>query len=256
MKFSNNVSSLQQKLSASSAGINRRQSILNSLDVKTGDTILDIGCGGGHLLEELSLCTGASGKVIGIDPSESQLLSAKERCKNLRNVSFIQCYADKIDLPNNSCDAITSIQTLEYIEDIDTVLKEIKRLQSSNSKFANVSTLWDFYRFYGPEKKLNDLIHEVFKDHCFHQMLPTQLNGKLENLGFTNIKTKELSFVITKRNSNSFATFAETFLANFAISKGVSKEKVLKWREQLKRAEKKGYFCFTNFPVLTEAIIK
>ena len=37
------------------------------------------------------------------------------------------------------------------------------------------------------EKKLNDLMHDVFKEHCAHQMVPTFLNGKLKNL-----ETKEI----------------------------------------------------------------
>ena len=71
--------------------------------------------------------------------------------------------ADDINIEDASCDKITATQTLEYIEDIDTSLKEIKRISKNNSKFVNVSILWDYFRFYGPEKEINDLVHEAFR---------------------------------------------------------------------------------------------
>jgi ubiquinone/menaquinone biosynthesis C-methylase UbiE len=68
-------------------------------------------------------------------------------------VELICTTADDINIDDASCDKITATQTLEYIEDIDTSLKEIKRISKTNSKFVNVSILWDYFRFYGPEKK-------------------------------------------------------------------------------------------------------
>ena len=99
-------------------------------------------------------------------------------------------------------------------------------------------------------------MHDVFKEHCSHQMVPTFLNGKLKNLGFKDIKTTELAYVFTKRDENSFAKYAETLIANFALGKGVEQEKVTEWRRQIKEAEENGSFCFTSIPVLTEATLE
>ena len=256
MKFDNETSTLQQKMTTSDVGVQRRQAMLKAMQINISEKIIDIGCGGGHLVEEIAKSVGVQGKVIGLDPSSSQIDSAKDRCKDLTNTEFLCSSANKIKLEDNSIDTITSTQTLEYIRDVDTTLIEIKRISKNKSKFFNISTLWDFYRFHGPEQKLNDLIHNVFKDHCYHQMLPTILNGKLNKLGYTNIKTHELAFVFTQRNQNSFATFAEIFLANFALGKGVEKEKVTEWRRQIKKAEGNGSFCFTAIPILTEAYLE
>ena len=65
-----------------------------------------------------------------------------------------------------------------------------------------------------------------------------------------------LAYVFTKRDENSFAKYAETLIANFALSKGVEKEKVSEWQKQIKKAEENGRFCFTSIPVLTEAILE
>ena len=115
--------------------------------------------------------------------------------------------------------------------------------------------LWDYFRFYGPEKEINDLIHEAFRAHCFHQMLPLDLNGKLKKLGYKNISSQNLSYLITNRDNNSPAIFYETMLSKFALSQGVSEEKVDDWKKQLNESDKVGNFGLTSFPVLTAAYL-
>ena len=238
MKFDNETSIIQQKIANGYAGVSRRLAIVNALNLETNETVIDIGCGGGHLIQEISLSIGEQGKVIGIDPSQDQLDVASDKCKDQNNVELICTTADEIN-----------------IEDIDTSLKEIKRISKTNSKFVNVSILWDYFRFYGPEKEINDLIHEAFRAHCFHQMLPLDLNGKLKKLGYKNISSQNLSYLITNRDNNSPAIFYETMLSKFALSQGVSEDKVDDWKKQLNKSEKVGNFGFTSFPVLTAAYL-
>ena len=171
MLFNTKSSKLQQRMAASSAGVHRRQEVLRSLQVQTGQTILDIGCGGGHLLEDLALAVGENGKVYGLDPSKAQLETASDRCSRFNNVELLYHPANKTTLADNVLDRATSTQTLEYIQDVDSVLIEIARVLKRRSKFVNVSVLWEHFRFHGPEIYLNELIHDAFKAHCYHQML-------------------------------------------------------------------------------------
>ena len=54
MEFQNEIGLIQRKMAASVAGSSRRLEILDVLDIQSGQQVLDIGCGGGHLLEELA----------------------------------------------------------------------------------------------------------------------------------------------------------------------------------------------------------
>ena len=115
MKFDNETSIIQQKIANGYAGVSRRLAIVNALDLEVNETVIDIGCGGGHLVEEISLSVGEKGKVIGIDPSQDQLDVSNTKCKNQNNVELICATADNINLEDDSCDKITATQTLEYI---------------------------------------------------------------------------------------------------------------------------------------------
>ena len=96
------------------------------------------------------------------------------------------------------------------------------------------------------------MMHEIYRSQK-HSMLPVQLNGKLEKQGYTNIKTNEIPFFITRKDENSFPKFHEILMINAAVKKGVSQDLVQKWQDQLEEAEEKGNFAFTVVSVLTSA---
>ena len=253
MEFDKDVGRLQRLMAASIAGINRRQAILETLSINSGDRIIDVGCGAGQLLGHLAKAVGEHGEVIGLDPGVDQLAQAKSSCGDFSNVILLEKGAEEIGLPDDSCDAVTSTQALEYIPDVDSALAEITRVLRPGGSLVNVSILWDHFRFYGADTKLNDEIHEVFRTHCSHQMLPMELPGKLQRLGFRHIKDRSLAFVITRRDHNSPALYTENVMANFAINNGLSEKDVTSWQTQLAAAEKEGRFGFASFPVLTSA---
>ena len=72
---------------------------------------------------------------------------------------------------------------------------------------------------------------------------------------YKNIISQNLSYLITNRDNNSPAIFYETMLSKFALSQGVSEDKVDDWKKQLNKSEKVGNFGFTSFPVLTAAYL-
>ena len=168
MEFQNEIGLIQRKMAASVAGSLRRLEILDVLDIQSGQQVLDIGCGGGHLLEELAKAVGPKGKAIGLDTSEDQLKQAKERCALYDNAFTLLGFANRINLESNSCDAVASVQTFEYIEDVDESIEEVARILKPSSIFVNISILWDYYKFYGADDNLNNLIQDTFKAHCFH----------------------------------------------------------------------------------------
>ena len=243
-------------MASSSAGISRRQEILETLSINVGDQILDVGCGGGHLLEHLAKAVGEKGHIYGVDPSEEQIFQARDRCSEFENVTLLNSYADGINLEQNSCNSVTSTQSFEYIENIDAALNETTRVLLSGGAFVNVSILWDHFKFFGAEETLNNRIHDAFKAHCSHQMLPMELPGKLTQLGYRQIRNKSLAFLITHRDQNSPARYTEEIVASFVLNHGVSETDVLDWRTQLSKAEDDGRFGFTSFPVLTSAFLK
>ena len=80
------------------------------LNPKSGEKILDIGCGTGSTSQSLSKFVGENGLITGIDISEPILSFAKNQLenRNIKNIDFIQEDAQTFNLSNFNYDAIFS----------------------------------------------------------------------------------------------------------------------------------------------------
>ncbi|MDG1888369.1 MAG: methyltransferase domain-containing protein [Alphaproteobacteria bacterium] len=253
MDFSGNVGEWQRNVSEGKAGKHRRMKVIEALNIKNGQSIIDIGCGGGHLLKELGMCVGEKGHISGLDNSPQQLENAKTYCSEYDCIRFIEGSAASIPCGAETFDALAAIQTYEYIEEVDPALKEARRVLKLGCPIAIVSILWDHCLFYGADEALNQTIFEAFKAHCSHQMLPMELSHLLPDNGFGSITRQNLSYLETALNAGMAGYYLSKLMALFATTKGVSNTDAQLWLSQLEQADKDGRFGFVNFPVLTMA---
>lgn len=93
---------------------------------KSGQTILDLGCGPGYCTKELAFLTGEKGKVIGIDKSEKYIkfLAGVTKQYNL-NIEAIHDDFDAMQLKASSLDAMYCRWALAWIPNPKEVLKKV-----------------------------------------------------------------------------------------------------------------------------------
>ena len=73
MDFDQEIGEIQRKAVQSQEGVGRRKIIMDSLSVASGQTILDLGCGGGYQVRSLALAVGSEGRVVGVAVSYTHL---------------------------------------------------------------------------------------------------------------------------------------------------------------------------------------
>lgn len=113
-------------------------------DVYDGDTVLDIGCGGGKTLQTLSNIN-PSGKVYGIDFSEQAVRdSIKTNKMDVANGKVIvkQASVSNIPYPDQFFDTITAFQTHYFWPDLANDVKEVFRVLKHGGKFIIISELY------------------------------------------------------------------------------------------------------------------
>ncbi|MEV5237376.1 methyltransferase domain-containing protein [Streptomyces pseudogriseolus] len=76
------------RAAAGDAGRAYKQQLLDLLDLRAGQTVLDVGCGPGTDLSALAQRVGDGGTVIGVDRDPDMLARARERTKDLRRVEI------------------------------------------------------------------------------------------------------------------------------------------------------------------------
>ena len=70
--------------------VKQRQKTLAALKLKTGELVLDIGCGVGFLTHEMALQVGKSGKVIGLDKNSEMITPRPKALRKLTADRILQ----------------------------------------------------------------------------------------------------------------------------------------------------------------------
>ena len=256
MEFEGDIGLWQRKIAEGLEGTSRRLEVFNALGIESGQAVLDLGCGGGHLVRDIALAVGEDGRVVGLDASDAQIEAARAQCDGLAAVELLRGDATDMPFDDASFDRLASIQTLEYVPDVDAALGEARRVLKPGGRAALVSVLWDHWRFHGADAELNDLFHETWRKHCHHQMLPLELAAKLRKTGFDGIGQRPIAFVNTGMHENSFSRWAAKLVAAFAVANGIDRCDADSWMRQLEAANAAGRFGFVSVPVLTTAIAR
>ena len=107
-------------------------------ELRAGETVLDLGSGGGIDVLLSARRVGPTGKAYGLDMTDEMLALARENQQKsgLTNVEFLKGEIEQIPLPDDSVDVIISNCVINLSADKDRVLAQAFRVLKPGGRFA------------------------------------------------------------------------------------------------------------------------
>ena len=107
-------------------------------DLHEGETVLDLGSGGGADVLISARRVGATGKAIGLDMTDEMLALARKNAADagVTNVEFIKGYIEEMPIPDASVDVVISNCVINLSGDKQRVVEEAARVLRPGGRFA------------------------------------------------------------------------------------------------------------------------
>jgi SAM-dependent methyltransferase len=184
-------------------------------ELRAGETVLDLGSGGGIDVLLSARRVGPTGKAFGLDMTDDMLALAEEnkRKSGLGNVHFLKGEIENIPLPSNSVDVIVSNCVINLSGDKDQVLREAFRVLRPGGRFAVSDVV---IRGEVPESLRRSM--ELWVGCVAGALTEKDYRAKLAGAGFEGIDLE-----VTRTYD---AEDARTFLAAEGIDAGRSAEEI------------------------------
>ncbi len=110
---------------------------INYAEPKLGEVCVDLGSGRGTDVLRMAESVGETGYVYGIDISDGMLEKARKNAEKfkVKNVEFIRCELEKLELNDNQADLVISNCTLNHADNKQAVWNEIYRILKKGGRF-------------------------------------------------------------------------------------------------------------------------
>lgn len=106
--------------------------VQRNLDYR-GMQVLDVGCGGGFLTEEISKF---GLQATGLDPSAPSLYTAKRHARAMNlDVSYLEGFGEALPFEDASFDMVFCLDVLEHVRDFRVIVREVNRVLKPGGLF-------------------------------------------------------------------------------------------------------------------------
>ncbi len=166
----------------------------------TNSTLLDVGCGGGYLSEELAKI---DLNVTGIDPSRESIEAARKHAKQEKlNITYMVGYGEKLPFGSNTFDFVCCCDVLEHVQDYGKIIQEVSRVLKNGGIFfydtinrtiisklimIKIMQEWKNTSFLDPNLHVWDMFikpQEIIKTLNDHQLVHQEIKGISPGMNF------------------------------------------------------------------------
>lgn len=216
------------------------QTQLGILDLKPGNSVLDVGCGIGDRAADMAKIVGSEGRIVGTDISSAMIDACRGRHSDSGlPLEFHIANATGQPFPDASFDRIRTERVLLYVKDTIAAFNEFGRLLKDDGMLMVVDFDFDAQVFAHKDKAVTRKIVEYCSDSFPCGRIGSELFGHFKDFGFHDVTVKGVSYIcsleFTKR---IFAGTIQTGVNEGVFTAGETAE----WWAALEQDDRDGKF--------------
>lgn len=160
-----------------------------------GHHVLDVGCGLGHEARRLHALVGDSGRVVGLDASETAIARARRHAP-LPGLEFVHGYADRLPFDDASFDIVRSERVAEYVNSPRDMLAQMHRVLRPGGRMLVFDFDYSGMIIDADDRPLAERIHRSIAAAVPNPRIGGQLWGHFSRLGLRNMHAVPMSMVM------------------------------------------------------------
>lgn len=191
-----------------------------SLGIRSGDVVLDIGCGPAIWTFDMEAAAGPTGRVVGIDFSVGMVAEAAIRAEARGSkAEFRVGDVRSLDLPNDVFDLVTCSLLLLHVDDVDASIREMVRVTKPGGRVVAHEPDHQMSVIDGTDPVLTERVIRTFFGTLHSPRIGRQLHRRFVEAGLGDVSVEAKPLVV-----NDWDYFASRFTSDRLAGSGTDEE--------------------------------
>jgi ubiquinone/menaquinone biosynthesis C-methylase UbiE len=212
------------------------------LELHSGQSILEVGCGLGDDLRRMAQRLGDAGRLVGVDASLALLEQARSRLMDWPHIEWTRADARRLPFSPGHFDRCRIDRTLQHIQHPEQVVAEMTRILRPGGRMLAYDNDWGTFSISGQDETTSRHLEDLWTGAITNRVIGRQLPRLFQNAGLTLIQVEPSVSVLTDFElADQVYNLSTT--GTLAIERGlVDAERVERWLEDLQTQSREGVF--------------
>lgn len=229
------------------------ETLIELCRIKSGDRVLDLGCGVGRSLAAMLDAVGSEGKVVALDRMPQSLADVTATFDHeirANRLELVQADVLSTPFPDEQFDVVLCQNVVECVNEREALVAEAKRILRPGGRLLLGHHDFDGIMLASEDRDLTRRLVHGFADHkqawqdAAEGRMGRLLPGLVAAAGYVSVEIEASLFVDLDLSPGSYAGDYIGWLTDLAPELGISHDEVTRWADRLAADVAAGRFFF------------